>query len=66
MTDIEKDLLTLIREAKEDGRSLHWITRKAGVTYYMVYKWVTGKTDSITVGTAEKLYVALTGKGIRE
>lgn len=65
MTPVETKLRELIAAARRDGRSLNWITRRAGVPYYATYLWLTGRTATITVGNADKLMQALTGEGLR-
>lgn len=64
MTRLEHTLRLRIDRALESGVSLRSITRAAGVPYHAVYSWVRGRTRSITVGTADALLKALTGRGI--
>jgi len=58
---IETKLLALIAES---GRPLSSLTKSAGVGYHAVYRWYTGRSSGIDVGTAERLWLERTGESL--
>lgn len=63
MSDIHSELRRLLAEAKTRGRSLKSITEEAGVAYFRVRNFVSGRVTVIDARIAEKVHVVLTGKG---
>lgn len=63
MNYMDPELRRLLAKAKEEGRTLKSITDEAGVGYFKVYNWVSGRSPVIELTVAEKIYQVLTGKG---
>ena len=63
MTPIETELRKLITEARESGRTLKSITDAAGIGYFKVWNWLSGRTKILDVNVADKLSRSLGGKG---
>ena len=63
MIPIDTELRNLIAEARANKRSLHSITREAGVNYFRVYGWVSGRSVSLDMVIGDNLLRVLRGKG---
>jgi hypothetical protein len=65
MTPAEAQLRSLIESAIHGGTTLGQIARDAGVRYHALWHWWTGRTASITVGTADALFRSLRKEGLQ-
>lgn len=64
MTSIERQTRALIAEARRDGRSLKWVTRKCRVNYHTTAAWLRSRTRALSVDNADKILRALRGRGL--
>ena len=65
MTPIESELRRRIAEARASGRTLKDIADKAHVGYFRLYNFVNKRSPFLDVGTADKLYRSLGGRGFK-
>jgi len=54
----------LRRAIHSSGLPLKTVADNARVSYHLVYKWATGRQESIPLEVADKLWRSLRGKGL--
>ena len=63
MHDAESEIRRLLNET---DRPLKHIAAEAGVGYDRLKSWFSGRTLTLSVGDAERLYLNLTGKSFTQ